>query len=263
MVDEGKFLVDVGMRDLPFPMRVISREDQDGQPTIADISISARIMHEFEARWIDTFIQIVHDHRDRIGTATLRVNILDYLKELKAATVRVDFRYPFFVEKQTPISNEKCLVRYMCNYSARVSSIQQEPKIIFGLEVPCITTYPGSAPEKTGGLFGQLSMVDMEIQSQENIYPEDLVDVVDRCALSPVYSFLSEEDQISIIQKVHSEQKSSVVMTDEIKDALAHNRAIDWYSVRCSNFGMLHSYSTIIGTEKSRWIPFSGYEEEV
>lgn len=85
----------------------------------------------------------------------------------------------------------------------------------------------------------------------------------DRCALSPVYSFLSEEDQISIIQKVHSEQKSSVVMTDEIKDALAHNRAVDWYSVRCSNFGMLHSYSTVIGTEKSRWIPFSGYEEDI
>jgi len=39
---------------------------------------------------------------------------------------------------------------------------------------------------------------------------------------------------------------------DEIKGELARNR-------RCSNFGMLHSYSTVIGTEKSRWVPFSGY----
>jgi hypothetical protein len=24
---------------------------------------------------------------------------------------------------------------------------------------------------------------------------------------------------------------------------------------------MLHSYSTVIGTEKSMWVPFSGYED--
>ena len=79
MVDEKKFLVDVGMRGLPFPMRVISRAEPDGQFTIAHISITARIMQEFEARWIDRFVQIVHEHRDRIGTQTLRVNIMDYL----------------------------------------------------------------------------------------------------------------------------------------------------------------------------------------
>jgi len=28
-----------------------------------------------------------------------------------------------------------------------------------------------------------------------------------------------------------------------------------------SRFGMLHSYSTVIGTEKSSWVPSSGYEE--
>lgn len=57
MVDQKKFLVDVEMRDLPFPMRVLSKLDSDGQHTVVNISISARIMQEFEARWIDTFIR--------------------------------------------------------------------------------------------------------------------------------------------------------------------------------------------------------------
>ena len=120
MLDEKKFLVDVGMRNLPFPMRVISKVNPDGQSTIADISITARIMQEFEAQWIDKFIQIVHEHRDRIGTETLRVNIMDYLKELKATTVRIDFDYPFFIEKLTPVSKEKCLVRYLCSLRSAV-----------------------------------------------------------------------------------------------------------------------------------------------
>ena len=259
MVDERKFLMDVGMRELPFPMRVVSKVDPDGQFTVANISITARIMQQFEARWIDKFIQIVHEHRDRIGTKTLRVNIMDYLEELKATTVKIDFDYPFFIEKVTPVSGKRCLVRYLCTYSAKASTIESEPKIFFKMEIPAITTYPASDPEKPGGLFGQLSIVVIEVQSKRDIYPEDLVDIVDRHALSPVYSFLGEEDQIFIIQKIHSENRSSVVMTDGIKGELARNQEIDWYSVRCSNFGMLHSYSTVIGTEKSMWVPSSGY----
>ena len=89
MKTEKRFLVDVGMRELPFPINVLSRSAPDGQPTVANISISARIMHDFEARWIDTFIHIVHQHRERIGTATLVENIADYVKELKASAVTI------------------------------------------------------------------------------------------------------------------------------------------------------------------------------
>jgi len=263
MTAEKKFLVDVGMRDLPFPMKVISRADANGQATVAGISINARIMQEFEAHWIDRFIQIVHQHRDSIGTETLRRNILDYVAALKAATVRVDFSYPFFVEKRTPVADEKCLVRYLCTYSAKTSSIGGEPKVIFKIEVPCITTYPVSDQDDPGGLFGQLSVVDIEVESKKEIYPEDLVELVDECALAPVYSFLTKEDQHAIIHKVHSEKKTSVITVDEIKQRLARDKGVDWYSVRCANFGMLHSYSTVIGTEKSSWIPFSGYDSEV
>jgi GTP cyclohydrolase FolE2 len=260
---EQRFLVDVGMRDLPFPMRVISKVDPDGQSTIANISVDARIMHEFEAHWIDKFIQIVHQHRERIGCMTLRVNIMDYLKELNATAVRIDFDYPFFIEKLTPLSKEKCLVRYSCTYSARASNVEDQPKILFGIRIPVITTYPGSTPEKPGGLFGQLSIVTIETESKQDVYPEDLVDLTDKHALSPVYSYLSQEDQVYLIQKIHSEMKTSVEMTDEIRRELARNRGIDHYTVRSSNFGMLHSYSTVISTERSRWVPFSGYEEEI
>lgn len=264
MVTEKNFLVDVGISELALPMRVISKTKAEGQHTIANISINARIMQEFEARWIDKFIQIVHSHRDKIGTETLKVNILDYLNELNASSVAINFDYPYFIEKIAPKSGEKSLVKYLCTYSSK-SSTTAEPKIMFKMQIPCITTYPGSAPEKVGGLFGQLSVVHMEIESKKDFYAEDLVDLVDRKALSPVYSFLTENDQHAIIQKIHSKEISSVTMIKEIQSELASNKEIDTYLVRCFNYGMLHGFNTIISTEKSRWVPFSGYsvgEEE-
>lgn len=123
MPDERRFLVDVGMKDFPFPIQVASKLHPEGQVTIANISISARIMKEFDARWIDRFIQIIHAHRERLSTKTLGVNILDYLRELGATMVKIDFEYPYFMEKLTPVSKEKSLVRYLCNYSAKVTSL--------------------------------------------------------------------------------------------------------------------------------------------
>jgi len=258
---EGKFLVDVGMSGLLFPIKAISKGDPSGQSTVANISISARIMHEFGARCIDKFIKILHEHRDRIGTFTLKTNIVDYLKEFNASTVNVDFDYPFFIEKNTPVSNNKCLVNYSCRYSAKINASDKIPKIIFKINVPVITSYPVSDAKKEGGLLAQTSILDIEVESNTEIYPEDLVEITDRYALAPVYSYLSEEDQLYIIDKVHSQNITSVAMIDNIKNSLAHNRDINWYNLECRNFGILHTYNTLIRTEKSIWVPFSGYDE--
>jgi GTP cyclohydrolase I len=257
MTDSKRFLVDVGLTDLPFPMRVASRTDPGGQPTVADISISARIMQPFEARWIDRFIAIVHRHRNGLGTASLRANISDYKAELNASAIRIVFRYPYFVEKSTPLSGEPSLVKHNCIFSARISAVNNEPVVRFGMEIPCITTYPGSAAGETGGLFGQSSLVVIEVSSGEDVYPEDLVDLVDRHALAPVYSFLPAEDQASLIRRIHEEKVSSVVLTDTLSKELARDHRFEWYSLETRNFGMLHEYGTTIGTEKSRWVPGS------
>jgi GTP cyclohydrolase I len=176
--------------------------------------------------------------------------------------VQVDFQYPFFIEKRTPVSNEKCLVRYNCTYSARSLDLESDGTVTFGIQVPVITTYPVPADTAPSGLFGQLSLVTVEVETRNDVFPEDLVELVDRHALVPVFSFLTKEDQQFIIQKVHSGRKTSVVMIDEIKNEL---RSIpgDSYTVRCANFGMLHPYSTFIGTEKSMWVPFSGYADDI
>ena len=263
MVQDKKSLIDVGIKQLPFPMKVTSRDNPDGQDTAATISISARIVEEYEADWMDRFIEIIHQHRGEVGAQLLQSYIVDYLKELNAKAVRIDFEYPYFIEKLTPVSKKKCLVKCQCTYSAKTSSMADKPRITFKMDIPAITTDPSSDPGVAGGLFGQLTIVSIEVESSRDVFPEDLVELVDRHALSPVYSFLTPDDRIHIIQKVHSERKSSMALTDDIKEDLTQHRYVSWYAVRCANFGMLHSYSTLVGTE-SFWVPFrAGEGDEV
>jgi len=257
MADQKRFLVDVGLKDLSCPIRVPSKRVEEDQATVASISITARIMKEFQASWIDRFITVFHQHRGRIGMDTLRTNILDYAEALNSHSIQIEIKYPYFVEKIMPVSGEPCLVQYHCSYTAKLSAASDTPRIRFSMQIPCITTDPGSATQESGGLFGQLSSVDIAVQSADNIFPEDLVELVDRHALSPVYSYVHSADQAHFIHKIHTDQVSSVVMTDAIRDDLARDRRVEWYSVSTTNFGMLHSFSTVVSTEKSNWVPSS------
>ncbi len=125
------------------------------------------------------------------------------------------------------------------------------------MDIPIITTHPDAFKTKPRGLFGQLSVITIETESETEVFPENLVDIVDKYALAPVYSFLTEEDQDYLIEKIHSEQKHSVLVLDDIKEELARNRDLDWFSVKCTNHSLLHPYKTLIDTEKSLWVPFS------
>jgi GTP cyclohydrolase I len=255
--DEQRFLVDVGLRDLHFPIRARSRAHAGGQPTVAEVGIAARIWKKFEAGWIDHFIRIVHRHRGTVGPQSLRAQIMDYYDELRAASVRMDLGYPFFYEKPAPVSGESGLVRYRCSCSAQVDTLERGPRVFQRLEVPVLTSYPVSAPAGGGGLFAQLSVVECEIETADDgPFPEDFIDLVDRCALSPVYAYLTADDQAAVIAKVHRERKTSVMTTDEIQEGLRNMNGVKWYSVRASNYGMLHPYSTFVATEKSNWAPF-------
>ena len=257
MTSQKAFLVDVGVRDLPFPIKAASRDQKEGQATVAEISISARIMREFEAHWIDTFIHTVHRHRELIGAMALEHDIGDYIKALQASAVTLTFDFPFFYEKTTPVSQEKCLVRYHCSYTVKANSLERTPHATLKVGIPALTTYPVSTPETKGGLFSQLSIITLEVEPRQDIFPEELIDLVDRHALAPVYSFLTVEDQLHLIHKAHSEHKTNVTVVGAINDELAHHENIEWFSVSSTNYGMLHSYSTMVSTEKSMWVPFA------
>ncbi|MFH2049519.1 MAG: GTP cyclohydrolase, FolE2/MptA family [bacterium] len=257
MPDKKRHLVDVDLNDFKYPLKVSSPSYPNGMPTIATISIHARINHDFAARWIEKFINILHQHRDSIGSSSLKTNVLDYLNELEANKVQVIFEYPYFVEKITPISKQKDLVPYQCKYTVRVSCTDNCPISTLKIEIPTITTDPASKPDNERGLFAQKSVCHIEVESDREVYPDEFVSLVDRHALIPIHSFLSLEDKAHLIETAHTKCKSSVVMIEEIQEELAQKNYINWYKIKCNNYGLLNLHNTGIGAEKDLGILLS------
>ena len=262
MYEEGVFLADVGINNLSFPIRVPSRADPEGQHTIAEVSAYAHIMKEFRPRWMNKFMQVLHRDRRALGVAGMRVILEDLMQELRANKVTIRFDYPFFMEKTTPVTRERCLVKYSCSLEGWITVTRDKPAVLFRMRIPVITSHPASVLGEPGGLLGQLTLVNVELQSDKPLYPEDVAELVESYAVSPVYSYLAEEDQEYIINKIHSVFKPSTILIDRVKDRLARNEDIEWYSVECRDYGIVNNYTILARVEKSRWIPFSSYIEE-
>jgi GTP cyclohydrolase IB len=252
MENDKRFLVDVGLKDIVFPIKAVSKYQKDGQNTIGKISIQAKIEEEFESEWINKFIQILHKHRDIIGTATLKKNIKDYFQELNAKMVRVDFNYPYFIEKKTPASGMLNLVWYNCTYSTKMTTYM-EPKTIFKIDIPVITTVPETLKMSPGSFAGQRSIVTVEIESYKEFYPETIVEIVEKKAISSFYNYLTEDDQNWLARKIQTTGKTNVALLDEIDKELKENEFISWHTLRCSNYNQLQSYSTFMTTERDVW----------
>jgi GTP cyclohydrolase IB len=245
--------VDVCLKDLPFPMRVASRDEPGGQPTVASISVAARVKRRPGWDWTGEIIRILHAHRDRIGASTLRENIMDYLVQMEAERVRADFRYPFFYEKQTPVSREKCLLCYPCTYSAKVPSVDRAARIFMKIEIPVLASpdlFPGAAQHR----------ITIETESARDVFPEDLVDLADRHALSPVYSFLTREDQEHLARLFKTRRKGIEETLSGINAELSVNRDIGWHSIRYDGGNLPFSYETETGADRGMLSPQSLYD---
>ncbi len=252
MGNEKRFLVDVGINDVVYPIKAISKTEKDGQNTIAKISIQAKIEEEFESEWINKFIQILHEHRDIIGPSTLKKNIRTYFQELNAKMVRIDFNYPYFIAKKTPASEQLNLVKYNCTYSSKMSTTI-EPKTIFRIEIPVITTVPESVKMNAGSFAGQLSIITVTLESYKEIFPETIVGLVENKAISSLYNYLTVDDQNWLTKKIQNTNKTNIVLLDEIDKDLKQNEFILWHSVSCENFNPLQSFSTTMSTERDVW----------
>ena len=58
----------------------------------------------------------------------------------------------------------------------------------FKIQAPVITVYSVSAKDQPGGLFGQLSVVSIEVETKKDIFREDLIEIVDKHALTQSHS---------------------------------------------------------------------------
>ena len=79
-----------------------------------------------------------------------------------------------------------------------------------------------------------------------------LIDLIEQCGSSPVYSLLKREDEKYVTEQAYENPKFVEDMVREVTQKLSTVDAITWFSVAAENFESIHKHSAYARIERDR-----------
>ncbi len=244
--DERQLDIDqVGVSQLRYPITVLDPANEK-QTTTALISMSVDLPHHFKGTHMSRFIEVLNTHRGEVTMHTIP-KILHSLKErLEADSAHIELCFPYFVEREAPISKAKALMDYECSFSG--SSTPKGDEFVLGIKVPVTSLCPCSKAISDYGAHNQRGEIHIEVGTQQEggqqfIWLEELIHVAENAASAPVYSLLKREDERFVTMQAYDHPMFVEDMVRSVAVQLRKDSRVRWFRVRVTNFESIHNHS--------------------
>ena len=230
----------VGVRDVRYPIVVLDR-DNGTQSTVALVSMSVSLPHEYRGTHMSRFIEALEGYRDsRIGPVALEGLTRRLCEKLDATEAEVVFRFPYFIVKRAPVSGIES--RMGCDASLRGTCGAGVFDMVTGVEVGVQTLCPCSKEISSQGAHNQRAEVRLDVRMAELVWFEEMVQMVERSSSAPLFTLLKREDEKYITERAYANPR---FVEDVVRDlALELNRdsRVTWYSISVTSAESIHDH---------------------
>lgn len=238
----------VGVKDISYPIMVMDK-NRAFQHTVARINMYVDLPHHFKGTHMSRFIEILNTYREKIALDKMET-ILGKMKEkLGASSAHLEIEFPYFIEKQAPVSGAKSLMEYTCAFNA---TLAEEFDFILGVKVPVTSLCPCSKELARYGAHNQRSIMTVQVRYREFIWIEDLIEIIESCGSSPVYSLLKREDEKFVTESAYENPRFVEDMVREATLKLNAMTNITWFSVEAENYESIHKHSAYAAVEREK-----------
>ncbi len=248
--DHRKIPIDrVGVRGLRFPLRIRDRGGEV-QHTIAVVSLAVDLPHEYKGTHMSRFVEVLHSHGSELTVASIAGMPRELLKRLNAEQAHVELRFPYFRLKQAPATKAEGLLDYGVIF--QVNADKAAVDFVVTVEVPVATLCPCSKAISDRGAHNQRGTVSFSIRFAEPVWIEDMIELVEESASSPLYSVLKRPDEKHVTEAAYD---NPVFVEDLVRNiavkANQHSK-IKWYRVEAENFESIHNHNAWAVVEKDK-----------
>jgi GTP cyclohydrolase I len=252
--DDRRVPIDrVGVSKLRYPIVVLDRANQR-QPTVASLSISVNLPHHFKGTHMSRFIEVLNEHRGEVTMFTIRA-ILDELKSrLQAESARIEVRFPYFLEREAPVSGARGLMGYECSFLGETTDRGND--FFLSVKVPVTSLCPCSKAISDYGAHNQRGHVTIEVQGglQEDLRPEliwieEMIDVAERSASAPVFAVLKRVDERFLTMQAYENPAFVEDIVRNVALILREDKRVLWFRVRAENQESIHNHDAFAQVE--------------
>ncbi len=237
----------VGVKDISYPI-VVMDKNKSVQHTVARINMFVDLPHHFKGTHMSRFIEILNVYREEIALDKMEPMLQKMKEKLGAGNAHVELEFPYFIEKKAPASGARSLMEYTCEFSASLSS---QFDFVLGVKVPVTSLCPCSKELSQYGAHNQRSIMTVRVRYREFIWIEDLIEIVESCGSSQVYSLLKREDEKLLTERAYENPKFVEDMVREATQKLLAMDNITWFSVEAENFESIHKHSAYAAIERN------------
>lgn len=242
MPDGRKIHIDkVGIKDLKLPV-VVQDRAHGKQHTVADVNFYVDLPHQFKGTHMSRFVEILNDYRDSFEISRLEEILATARKKLKAVKAHVELTFPYFIEKQAPVSKSPGMLDYLCTISAAGNG-DHNVAITLTVRVPVTSLCPCSKEISEYGAHNQRSIVTLSVVPSKFIWLEELIEIVEEQASCDIYSLLKREDEKFVTERAYNNPVFVEDIVRGVTDRLSRDDRIDWFSVESDNIESIHNHN--------------------
>jgi GTP cyclohydrolase I len=233
-------LAKVGVKGLEYPIQVFDRAHKI-QHTTARVDLFADLPRHFKGTHMSRFIEIFHQYREDLSMRRFLHMLDDIRKALEADAAYGSLVFPYFLEKKAPVSGLPGMMAYECSYRGSVRS--PERRFTVSVAVPVSTVCPCSKAISERGAHNQRGIVKAEVELGPFFWIEELIDIIEQAASSPVYSLLKREDEKFITERAYDNPKFVEDLVRDIYIEIKGMKKFPRFSVEAENFESIHNHS--------------------
>ncbi|MDR2468586.1 MAG: GTP cyclohydrolase FolE2 [Spirochaetaceae bacterium] len=249
--DRGIKLEKVGIKRLRYPVRLLVKGGAAPQTPVATIELAVEVPSDVKATHMSRFTRLVHRYKDALHSQRFIEMIQDVRTQLEAPRAYGKFSFPYYLEKNAPISREISLMEYQCELEG--TSGESGDELFLTVMVPVTTLCPCSKAISEMGAHNQRADVKVIADiSKELLWIEDIIKAVEDSASSPLYSLLKREDEKYVTEQAY---KNPQFVEDVVREAylriekLYRNKQHCSFVIECESYESIHNHSAFASTQ--------------
>ncbi len=239
----------VGIKSIRHPIRV---QDKSAgvQNTIAVFNMYVGLPHNFKGTHMSRFVEILNSHEREISVENFPIMLRDMVVKLEAETGHIEMNFPYFINKTAPISGVQSLMDYDVTFIGDIShgEIVTSVRVV----VPVTSLCPCSKKISERGAHNQRSHVTITARTNDFVWIEELVELVEQEASCELFGLLKRPDEKYVTERAYDNPKFVEDMVRDVAARLNAEKRVDAYVVESENFESIHNHSAYALIEKDK-----------
>jgi len=241
IADKRHIAIDkVGIKDIQHPIKISDRTSGE-QHTIANFNMYVNLPHQFKGTHMSRFVEILNQHEREITVQSFRDMLPEMTERLQAESGYIEMAFPYFVNKEAPISKVKSLMDYQVSFLGEITG--KDTDVMVKVVVPVTSLCPCSKNISDYGAHNQRSHVTVTVRADSFIWIEDIIDMVEQEASCEIFGLLKRPDEKFVTEKAYDNPKFVEDIVRDIAARLNEDSRINAYTVESENFESIHNHS--------------------